>query len=69
VSFYAMAFLGVAPLGALTAGALAGRIGAQHTLLAGGVCCIGGAFVFWRHLTRFRHAIGAAYRRLGVVDG
>jgi len=69
VSFYAMAFLGVAPLGALTAGALADRIGAQHTLLAGGVCCIGGALVFWRHLTRFRHAIGAAYRRLGVVDG
>ena len=69
VSFYTMAFLGVAPLGALTAGALAGRIGVQHTLLTGGICCIGGALVFWRQLPRFRHAIGATYRRLGIVDG
>jgi MFS family permease len=39
MSLYTAAFLGVAPLGGLVAGAVADRIGAAHTLLLGGACC------------------------------
>jgi MFS family permease len=39
MSLYTAAFLGVAPLGGLAAGALADLIGASHTLALGGLCC------------------------------
>ena len=39
MSLYTAAFLGVAPLGGLVAGAVADRIGAAHTVLLGGACC------------------------------
>ncbi|MGH8664515.1 MAG: MFS transporter [Burkholderiales bacterium] len=39
MSLYTAAFLGVAPLGGLVAGAVADRIGAAHTLSLGGACC------------------------------
>jgi predicted MFS family arabinose efflux permease len=67
MSFYTMSFLGVAPLGALTAGSLASRIGAPHTLLAGGICCLLGAFAFSRLRSRFRREIRPVYRRLGIA--
>jgi MFS family permease len=67
MSFYTMSFLGVSPLGALSAGALASHIGAPYTLLAGGICCLTGAFVFWRLLPRFRRAIRPVYQRLGIA--
>ena len=46
MSFYMMAFLGTAPFGSLIAGWLSSRIGAAHTLLLGGACCIAGALWF-----------------------
>jgi MFS family permease len=39
MSLYTAAFLGVAPLGGLVAGALADSIGASATLMLGGACC------------------------------
>jgi MFS family permease len=46
MSFYSMAFLGIAPFGSLFAGVLARAIGAGPTVLVGGVACLLGAFVF-----------------------
>ena len=46
MSVYSMMFLGMAPFGALFAGALANRIGAPLTVALGGVVCILGSFVF-----------------------
>lgn len=43
---YAMMFLGMAPFGALVAGAAAERIGAPWTVAAGGLCCVAGGVVF-----------------------
>lgn len=40
MSLYMMAFLGTAPIGALLAGWLAGRIGAPRTILLGGGICL-----------------------------
>lgn len=40
VSYYAMAFYGAAPFGSLLAGTLAHHIGAPHTVVITGTCCI-----------------------------
>ena len=67
MSFFTMAFLGVAPLGSLAAGSLAQAIGAGHTLFIGGVCCVGGAIALWRQLPRLRANIREIYVRIGVI--
>ncbi len=48
MSFYTMAFMGMAPFGSLFAGSLASKVGAANTLLFGGICCIIGALIFYR---------------------
>jgi MFS family permease len=48
MSLFAMAFLGMAPLGSLLAGALASKIGAANVLVLSGLFCILGAFLFSR---------------------
>ncbi|HEX8201582.1 MAG TPA: MFS transporter [Isosphaeraceae bacterium] len=54
MAFYAMMFMGMAPIGALLAGVLAGRIGAPATVAAGGVVCIVGAAAFGVRLPELR---------------
>lgn len=51
MSFFAMAFMGMAPFGSLLAGALASKIGATHTLLLSGLSCLIGSAVFARKLS------------------
>ena len=46
MSVYSMMFMGLAPIGALLAGSLAGLIGAPETVALGGAVCILGALVF-----------------------
>jgi MFS family permease len=46
LSYYTMAFFGAAPFGSLLAGALAHRIGAPHTVILTGACCIAGSVWF-----------------------
>ena len=67
MSFYMMAFLGTAPFGSLIAGWLSSRIGAPHTLLIGGVCCLAGAAWFARALPAMRAAVRPIYVRLGIL--
>ncbi|MEO7793312.1 MAG: MFS transporter [Thermoanaerobaculia bacterium] len=54
MSLYAMMFMGMAPIGALLAGALATRIGAPATVAAGGAICLVGGLVFARKLPSLR---------------
>ena len=54
MSFYTMAFMGMAPFGSLLAGGLAHRIGAPSTLLLGGLACVAGALLCARHIPAFR---------------
>ena len=70
VSLYTASCMGMAPLGALMAGALAGRIGAPVTVLAGGALCVVAAALFARELPRSArrgaphlHAPGPSSRR------
>jgi MFS family permease len=46
MSVYSMMFMGMAPFGALLAGAIAHRLGAPLTVAIGGAVCIAGSLVF-----------------------
>ncbi len=67
MSLYTMAFLGISPIGALTAGSLATHIGAPHTLLVGGILCVLGSLLFMRLLPLFRGGLRPVYERLGIA--
>jgi MFS family permease len=67
MSFYSMAFMGMAPFGSLLAGALAARIGAPDTVMLGGAVCIAGAAWFAHYLPTIRHFIRPIYRELGII--
>ena len=67
MSFYSMAFMGMAPFGSLLAGTAATRIGAPNTLLTGGILCLGGAAWFASYLPVIREAVRPIYRRLGIL--
>jgi len=55
MAVYAMMFMGMAPLGALLAGTLAGRIGAPTTVALGGGVCVLGALAFGLRLPALRN--------------
>ena len=57
MSFFTVAFIGMAPFGSLIVGALAGRIGVKQTVLIGGICCLISALMFLRQLPVLRDAI------------
>ena len=46
MAVYSMMFMGMAPFGALLAGAIAHRLGAPSTVALGGAVCMGGSLVF-----------------------
>ena len=65
MSVYSMMFMGMAPFGALLAGAIAHRVGAPHTVAVGGTACILGSLAFgwkWR-------AMRGEARQLIVAQG
>jgi MFS family permease len=66
MAFYAVAFLGTAPIGSLLAGVLADHIGAPMTILLGGVACLVGAVVFRLALPGLRPYIREVYAERGV---
>ena len=54
MAVYSMMFMGMAPLGALIAGALAAPLGAPATVAIGGAVCIAGGLVFGARLPTLR---------------
>jgi MFS family permease len=67
-SFYTLAFLGVAPLGNLAAGALADVVGVRLTFLLDGVLAACGALWLWRRMPALRTTLRPIYRELGILD-
>ena len=67
MSYYAMAFTGMAPFGSLLAGTVAHRIGAPDTLLITGACCIAGAIWFARELPEIRRLVRPICVELGII--
>jgi len=67
MSFYSMAFMGMAPFGSLLAGILASKIGAPTTNIIGGALCIVGAAIFARNLPALRKLVHPIYARMGIL--
>ncbi|MFA7348692.1 MAG: MFS transporter [Desulfurivibrionaceae bacterium] len=68
MSFFTMAFIGVAPFGSLGAGSMAGILGPRNTLLLGSAGCLIGAAIFARHLPRIREKVRPIYLRMGIIQ-
>jgi MFS family permease len=69
MAFYAMAFLGTAPLGSLLAGVLADRLGEPMTIMLGGGACILGSAWFGSRLPRLRELVRPIYLKQGIIGG
>jgi MFS family permease len=67
MSYYTMAFVGMAPFGSLLAGTLAHKIGAPRTVIVSGVACILGSLIFWSRMGAIRKDMRPIYERLGIV--
>jgi MFS family permease len=67
MSFYAMAFIGMVPLGSLLAGLLAHFMGAPQVVILSGICCIAGAAGFFRRLPALSGLIRPIYVRKGII--
>ncbi len=67
MSYYTMAFVGMAPFGSLLAGGLAHLVSAPVTLVITGAFCIVGAGWFATQLPNIRIHIRPVYRELGIL--
>ena len=67
MSYYTMAFVGMAPFGSLLAGAMAHTIGAPRTVIVSGVACILGGIWFASQLPAIRKDMRPIYERLGII--
>jgi MFS family permease len=69
MSYYTAAYFGMVPFGSLLAGALAHWIGAPHTVMVTGSCCLAGALWFSIERPKVRAAMRPIYRELGLLPG
>jgi MFS family permease len=67
MAFYAMAFLGTAPIGSLLAGALASRIGAPATIAVGGTVVLLAGHWFARRLPALVALVRPIYVERGLL--
>ena len=67
MSYYTMAFVGMAPFGSLLAGAMAHAIGAPRTVVISGIACIVGGIWFTSQLPAIRKDMRPIYERLGII--
>ena len=68
MSYYTVAFVGMAPFGSLMAGGLAHAIGAPRTVMLSGIACIAGSLWFWSRLKFIRKDIRPIYEQLGILQ-
>jgi MFS family permease len=67
MSYYTMFFIGSLPIGHLAAGALAERIGAPFTFLAGGIACALAGSLFAAGLPSLRSHLRPVYVERGII--
>ncbi len=67
MSYYTMAFVGMAPFGSLLAGTVASAIGAPWTVIMNGAVVVLGAAAFASRLPALRRAIRPIYREMGIL--
>jgi MFS family permease len=69
MSYYTMAFVGMAPFGSLLAGALAHWVGAPYTVMITGAVCVAGCLWFTAELPAVRKVMRPIYVQMGIVPG
>ena len=67
MSFYSMAFLGMAPFGSLLAGTIANHIGVPYTLLISGILSLLTVIPFALQLPKLRVLVRPIYQKLGIL--
>jgi len=67
MSYYTIAFVGMAPFGSLLAGAFAHAIGAPRTVMVSGIACVAGAAWFWSRMKAIRKEMRPVYEQLGII--
>ncbi len=67
MSYYTMAFVGMAPFGSLLAGGLAHYLGAPHTVILTGAACVLGSVWFSFELPAVREVMRPIYREMGIL--
>lgn len=67
MSYYTMAFVGMAPFGSLLAGGLAHWFGAAHTVMITGTCCLLGCAWFTWELPKIRKVMRPIYEEMGLL--
>ena len=67
MSYYTVAFVGMAPFGSLLAGALAHRFGAPHAVMITGACCLLGAAWFATQRPALRAVMRPIYIEMGII--
>jgi MFS family permease len=67
MSYYTMAFVGMAPFGSLLAGSLAHAIGAPWTVVVNGSVVLLGACWFYTQLAALRRQMRPIYQELGIL--
>ena len=69
MSYYTMAFVGMAPFGSLLAGTLAHHIGAPLTVILNGSAVLLGSAWFLTRLPAVRRAVRPIYQEMGILPG
>jgi MFS family permease len=67
MSYYTVAFVGMAPFGSLLAGGLAHWFGAPHAVMITGACCLGAALWYTSQLKSIRGVMRPIYEEMGIV--
>ncbi len=67
MSFYALAFTGMAPLGSLFSGSLASRLGTMTAVLVCGIMCVAGSLIFACLLPGLRRTVRPIYVQAGIL--
>jgi MFS family permease len=67
MSYYTMAFVGMAPFGSLLAGALAHQLGAPRAVMITGAFCLAGAAWFSTQLKSIRTIMRPIYIEMGII--
>ncbi len=66
MALHSLAFMGMAPLGSLMAGAVASHIGVARTMTLSGLCVLAATLVFAAKLREISAHAGPVYNRLGL---
>lgn len=67
MSYYTMAFMGMAPFGSLLAGTMANSFGAPLTVIVNGAAVILGAAWFYSQLPALRRTVRPIYQEMGII--